>query len=87
MLSPCVALTRLLRTAVAPSVLRRSVADVRMRDVIPDDAHLRCNNRVFISITTVSLAGVIQSEVISEFHSKDGGSQQHAGPRPFCYYT
>jgi len=46
-------------------------AYVRMRDVIPDDAHLRCNNRVFISITTVSLAGVIHSEVISEFHSRD----------------
>eukprot|EP01094_Clydonella_sp_ATCC50884_P020870 TRINITY_DN4439_c0_g1_i2.p1 TRINITY_DN4439_c0_g1~~TRINITY_DN4439_c0_g1_i2.p1 ORF type:complete len:320 (-),score=71.46 TRINITY_DN4439_c0_g1_i2:355-1173(-) len=38
--------------------------------ILPDDAHVRCSGRVFISITLMGLAGP-QNVIISEFESKE----------------
>lgn len=36
-------------------------------DILPEDAHIRCSGKVFISITTVCLTGGLDNEIISEY--------------------
>lgn len=42
----------------------------RIRDVFPKDAHIKCTNKVFISITKVSLSGGIENLIVSQFDTQ-----------------
>eukprot|EP00039_Didymoeca_costata_P030224 m.28473 g.28473 ORF g.28473 m.28473 type:complete len:418 (-) comp8003_c0_seq1:48-1301(-) len=43
----------------------------KLRAFLPDDAHIRCSGRVFISLTVVSATRGVENKIINTFKSKD----------------